>query len=150
VNFSEFEGLFAGCFRELEVARREGELAARETEMDLRAADLEVFRAMIVDQEEFVKDLRGEIRSQVDSFTETARTPASCPQAWCLPRPFQRILCECVCDAVALQCWNVLGTSRASCHSSSPQGSQRTSPLTLMVFPDLQSKYSSWMLTPVS
>jgi hypothetical protein len=55
------------------VTRREGEVAARETEMDLRAADLEVFRAMLVDQEDFVKDLRGSVRCQVESLAETAR-----------------------------------------------------------------------------
>jgi hypothetical protein len=41
--------------------------------MDLRAADLEVFRAMLVDQEDFVKDLGGSVRCQVESVAETAR-----------------------------------------------------------------------------
>lgn len=60
--------------RELDLAKREGELAARETEADLRAADLEVFRAMLVNQESTVKDLTSEAKGYCKTLAESAHS----------------------------------------------------------------------------
>ncbi len=60
--------------RELALAKREGEVAAREEEADLRAADLEVFRAMLVNQESTVKDLTSEAKEYCKTLAESAHS----------------------------------------------------------------------------
>ncbi len=47
-------------------------MTARESEADLRAADLEVFRAMLVDQESSVKEITAEAKVCCKSLAESA------------------------------------------------------------------------------
>jgi hypothetical protein len=80
--------------RELALAKREGEVAAREEEADLRAADLEVFRAMLVNQESTVKDLTSEAKEYCKTLAESAHSTGTmelaCPRpllAWLFAAP---------------------------------------------------------------